>query len=88
MAEETPITKLARATILAMEGQKGRARDKMTIAFWFGAAQGAAVAGDNETGNWIQRVAVLLIATRGFAEVERMVREADEAKAAAKQEAV
>lgn len=77
MTTETPIQKLARATAAATQGTKGKPRDRMAIAFWFGAAQGAALAGDNDTAHWIQRVGVFLIGTRGYSEIERIVAEAD-----------
>lgn len=53
-------------------GTKGKARDKLTLSFWAGAAMSLHETGDKENAAWIYRIASLLIATRGYSENERL----------------
>lgn len=77
MSAETIITRIARRCAVSMDGLRGRKRDTATVCFWIGASQAAYEFGKPEEGEWINRVTTLLIATRGFAEVERIIKAAD-----------
>lgn len=78
---ETIIQRLARTCHTQTAPLRGKKRDEATAAFWVG-AWSALVEVDHDAAAWVGRVTQLLILTRGFAEVERIVREADAAKAA------
>ena len=80
---ETIIVKLARQCAAAVGGTKGRKREEAVINFWNGAIM-ALDAVSHEDAQWVGRVGHLLIASRGYSEVEAIIRKADEAKAAAK----
>ena len=77
--EETIITKLARSCRDQVGHLKGKKRDEATIAFWSGAMFALHHEG-HEDAAWVSRVAHLLIATRGFSEVESLIKKAEEAK--------
>jgi hypothetical protein len=82
MTTETIITRLARGCVEALSytGYKGKRRDEATVAFWNGAI--IALHGvKHEDADWVSRVGHMLIATRGYKEIEEIIRKADAAKA-------
>jgi len=52
---------------------KGKKRDDMALDYWVGAARAAEALGHEEEAAHLRTVAVMLIATRGYSEVERIV---------------
>ena len=62
---------------MTMVGMKGKQRDIGACAFWRGAGSALTHAGDEANAAWVYRVAYLLIGTRGYSEVERIVGEAE-----------
>lgn len=59
----------------------GKARNEKTISTWAGAYIGLCEAGHPDA-EWVGRVGVLLVATRGYGELENIIRRAEEAEAA------
>jgi hypothetical protein len=55
------------------KGVKGKAREDLTVAVWNGAWAALNAVGDTENAQWVERVTVLLIYTRGFKEVQNIV---------------
>lgn len=74
---ETIITKLARSCRDQVGHLKGKRRDEATVAFWAGAMFALHHEG-HEDAQWVARVAHMLIAFRGYAEVEHIVKKAEE----------
>ena len=72
---DTVIVKLADHCRKAMEGTKGKQRDRLTVQYWNGAI-GALHAVGHEDKDWVSRVGWTLIATRGYAEIEDILRKA------------
>lgn len=67
----TIIQKLAircKARAEALE-YKGKARDRFALDYFVGAATAAEILGKQEEADWIARVTMMLIATRGYSEV-------------------
>lgn len=60
---------------------KGSKRDEKTITTWAGVYLGLCTAG-HEDSEWIGRVGALLVATRGYSELDNIIRKATEAEAA------
>jgi hypothetical protein len=75
--EDTTIVKLARHCQLSVEGLKGKDRDRAVIQYWNGAI-GALHSVEHLDADWVSRVGHLLIATRGYAQIESLVKEAKE----------
>jgi hypothetical protein len=73
---DTTIIKLARHCQKAMEGTKGKRRDDLTIQYWNGAI-GALHAVDHPDKDWVSSVGWLLIATRGYEEIENIIKGAE-----------
>lgn len=60
---------------------KGTKRDEKTKAAWVGAYLGLCAAG-HEDAEWVGQVGALLISTRGYSELDNIIRKATEAEAA------
>jgi hypothetical protein len=60
---------------------KGSKRDEKTRSTWAGVYIGLCAAG-HEDAEWVGRVGVFLIATRGYSELDSIIRKATEAEAA------
>jgi len=60
---------------------KGSKRDDQTRAIWTGAYIGLCAAG-HEDAEWVGNVGAFLISTRGYSELENIIRKAEEAEAA------
>lgn len=73
----TIIQQLAKAYVerAATLQLKGKARDNDLIAFWEGASRALILTGNQEDGEWVNRVGWLLLCVRGYSEVERIVSE-------------
>lgn len=72
----TIIEKLAKRTVEFMQVnavKKGKRRDELTVTLWQGFWMALAEAGDDENAEWVSRVTMLLIHTRGYSEIERIV---------------
>lgn len=63
------------------KGVKGKAREDLTVAVWNGAWAALNAIGDTENAQWVERVTILLIYTRGYREVESIVAKAKEVEA-------
>lgn len=72
---DTIIVKLAEHCQKALEGTKGKERDRLTVQYWNGAI-GALHAVDHPDKDWVSSVGWLLIAPRGYAEIEEILRKA------------
>jgi hypothetical protein len=81
---ETIITKLARHCQISVEGLKGKARDRAVIQYWNGAI-GALHSVGYSDADWVSRVGHLLIASRGYREIENIIKKAEEANVAISQ---
>lgn len=73
---DTTIVKLARHCKLSVEGLRAGAREKAVIQYWNGAI-GALHSVGHEDADWVSRVGHLLISTRGYSEIERIVEQAN-----------
>jgi hypothetical protein len=74
--EPNLILKLARSCAEQVGHLKGKAREQATICYWAGATHVLHHSASSDA-EWVKRVAWLLIATRGYAEVERIIREGE-----------
>ena len=72
--EQSVIVKLAYACRDQVAPFKpgSKKREEAVLAFWAGAMRGLHAV-DHEHAAWVSRVAFLLIATRGYSEVERII---------------
>lgn len=73
---DTTIVKLARHCQLSVQHLRAGSREKAVIQYWNGAI-GALHSVEHPDADWVSRVGHLLIATRGYAEIERIVKEGE-----------
>jgi len=69
------LVKLAEGCEKALEGTKGKRRDELTVQYWNGALV-ALHSTDHPDKDLVSRIGWLLIATRGYAEIENILRKA------------
>jgi hypothetical protein len=79
MSDITYVKELSQFIVERMTalGLKGKKRDDATLHYWIGAATGAGLAQNENLAQHLRTLAVLLIATRGYEEVERMANTPD-----------
>ena len=69
MTEKSTVIQLAETCAIQCGTLKGKKRDEMAVAFWLGAWSALHAVGHRDA-KWVGRVTTLLIATRGFSEVQ------------------